>query len=107
MKTKAKRNGERLAAWARKHKNDAKYRAARAEGSRRHLEQLYRDAELGRLAREFLAGIGDVLVRLAALKSEADGIAALGGARGNAHAPQDEAKGNAHAPQGKKKRRMR
>ena len=47
-------------------------RAKRAAGSRRHLEQVYRDAELGRMAREVLNGLGDLLTRLAALKSAAE-----------------------------------
>ena len=64
---------EKLKAWHFKHKDDPDYRAKRAEGSRRHLEQLYRDAELGRMAREVLNGIGDILARIAALRSAAQG----------------------------------
>ena len=70
---KYKKNGSRLMAWHQKHKNDAKYRAARREGSRRHLEQLYRDAELGRMTRKFIAGIGDVLAGLTSLRDAVDG----------------------------------
>ena len=67
------RTAERLKAWHKNHKDDAEYRERRAEGSRRHLEQLYRDAELGRMAREVLNGIGDILARIAALKNAAQG----------------------------------
>lgn len=68
-----KRTTEKLKAWHFNHKNDEAYRVKRAEGSRRHLEQVYRDAELGRMTREMLAGLGDVLARLAALKTAAQG----------------------------------
>ena len=68
-----KRQVERLKAWHFNHKNDEAYRVKRAEGSRRHLEQVYRDAELGRMTREMLAGLGDILARLAALKIAAQG----------------------------------
>ena len=67
-----KRTTEKLKAWHFNHKNDEAYRVKRAEGSRRHLEQVYRDAELGRMAREVLNGIGDILARLAALKTAAN-----------------------------------
>ena len=66
------RTTEKLKAWHFKHKDDEAYRAKRAEGSRRHLEQVYRDAELGRMAREVLNGLGELLTRLAALKSAAE-----------------------------------
>ena len=65
------RTTEKLKAWHFNHKNDEAYRAKRAAGSRRHLEQVYRDAELGRMAREVLNGLGDLLTRLAALKNAA------------------------------------
>ena len=68
----------RLTAWVKEHKDDEEYRRKRAEGSRRHLEQLYRDAEFGRMARAALAGWGDMLVKLAALavsQSDAGGEA--------------------------------
>lgn len=54
-----------IADWSRQHKADKKYRKAQAEGSRRHLEQLYRDAELGRMARVVLAGIAEILKKIA------------------------------------------
>lgn len=66
---------EKLKAWHHRHKNDPDYRAKRAEGSRRHLEQVYRDAELGRMARVILSGMGELLGRLADLKRMADGAA--------------------------------
>ena len=59
------RNTLRLNEYVKAHKDDPEYRAKRAEGSRRHLEQLYRDAELGRMARMILSGLGDTLIRLA------------------------------------------
>lgn len=59
------RNTLRLNEYVRAHRNDPAYRAKKAEGSRRHLEQLYRDAELGRMTREILNGLGDTLLRLA------------------------------------------
>ena len=65
------RTTEKLKAWHFNHKNDEAYRAKRAAGSRRHLEHVYRDAELGRMAREVLNGLGDLLTRLAALKTAA------------------------------------
>ena len=69
------RTTEKLKAWHFKHKDDPEYRAKRAEGSRRHLEQLYRDAELGRMARVMLGGIGEMLAGLADLKRMAEGRA--------------------------------
>ena len=62
---KKRKNGERLMEWYQKHKHDKSYRAAIAEGARRHMRQLYRDAELGRMTREVLNGLGDTLLRLA------------------------------------------
>ena len=59
------RNTLRLNEYVKAHRNDQAYRAAKAAGSRRHLEQLYRDAELGRMTREVLNGLGDTLLRLA------------------------------------------
>lgn len=59
------RNTLRLNEYVRAHRNDPEYRAKKAEGSRRHLEQLYRDAELGRMTRTVLNGLGDTLLRLA------------------------------------------
>lgn len=59
------RNTLRLNEYVKAHRNDPVYRAAKAAGSRRHLEQLYRDAELGRMTREVLNGLGDTLLRLA------------------------------------------
>ena len=75
------RTTEKLKAWHHKHKNDVEYRMKRAEGSRRHLEQVYRDAELGRMVRVMLAGMGELLGRLADLKRLAETHAANGAAQ--------------------------
>ena len=66
----------KIAEWHLRHKDDAGYRAARAAGSRRHLEQVYRDAELGRMAREFLAGLGEALARIGVLGAAGSKVAA-------------------------------
>lgn len=66
------RTTEKLKAWHHKHKDDVEYRMKRAEGSRRHLEQVYRDAELGRMARVVLSGVGELLARIADLKRLAE-----------------------------------
>ena len=72
------RNTLRLNEYVKEHRNDPEYQAKKAEGSRRHLEQLYRDAELGRMTREVLNGLGDTLLRLAdayrALNAEKGGL---------------------------------
>lgn len=62
---KVARDTLRLNEYVKAHRNDPEYRAKKAEGSRRHLEQVYRDAELGRMAREVLNGLGDMLIKLA------------------------------------------
>ena len=78
-----KRVTEKLKAWHHNHKDDVEYRMKRAEGSRRHLEQVYRDAELGRMVRVMLAGMGELLGRLADLKRLAETHAANGAAQDN------------------------
>ena len=59
------RNTLRLNEFVKAHKNDPAYRTKQVEASRRNLEQLYRDAELGRMTRAVLNGLGDTLIRLA------------------------------------------
>ena len=86
------RTTERLKAWHFNHKDDKDYREKRAAGSRRHLEQVYRDAELGRMTREVLAGMGELLTRLAALRVAAGGEREAG-APGGAGAWQDRGEG--------------
>ena len=60
----------KLKMWHREHKNDPEYLAKRAAGVRKHLEQLYRDAELGRMARIVLTDFGGALMKLVALNRE-------------------------------------
>lgn len=56
----------RIGQWSHEHRADKKYRTAQAEGSRRYQEQLYRDAEFGRIARVMLAQFGQLFKELAA-----------------------------------------
>ena len=69
------RKGSRtgLGKWSHEHRNDRKYRAAQAEGSRRHQAQLRRDARLGRAARELLAKFGEIFSELARAAEALDG----------------------------------
>lgn len=61
-----KRKGEknRLGKWSHEHRHDRKYRKAQAEGSRRHIAELHRDARLGRAARAILANIKELVTAL-------------------------------------------
>ncbi len=62
----------RIGRWSHKHRADKKYRTAQAEGSRRYQEQLYRDAEFGRVVRSMLDEFGDLFKKLAEVR-DADG----------------------------------
>lgn len=58
--------------WSHKHRADKKYRTAQAEGSRRYQEQLYRDAEFGRVVRSMLDEFGDLFKKLAEVRDGFD-----------------------------------
>ena len=58
--------------WSHEHRADKKYRKAQAEGSRRYQEQLYRDAEFGRIVRSMLDEFGDLFKRLAEVRDDYD-----------------------------------
>lgn len=58
--------------WSHEHRADKKYRTAQAEGSRRYQEQLYRDAEFGRIARVMLAQFGQLFKELAAAAEKSE-----------------------------------
>lgn len=62
----------RIGLWSHEHRADKKYRAAQAEGSRRYQEQLYRDAEFGRVVRSMLDEFGDLFKRLAEVRDGYD-----------------------------------
>lgn len=58
--------------WSHEHRDDKKYRTAQAEGSRRYQEQLYRDAEFGRVVRSMLDEFGDLFKKLAEVRDGVD-----------------------------------
>ena len=62
----------RIGRWSHEHRADKKYRTAQAEGSRRYLEQLYRDAEFGRVVRSMLDEFGDLFKKLAEVRDGFD-----------------------------------
>ena len=73
---KKRRDKERLHAWTKKKRQDPAYRAKVAERQKAKRDQLVADAELGRMARAFLASLGTMLGELANLKNRAmDGAA--------------------------------
>ena len=66
MSKQKRKDQNRIGKWSHEHRADKKYRTAQAEGSRRYQEQLYRDAEFGRIARVMLAQFGQLFKELAA-----------------------------------------
>lgn len=62
----------RIGRWSHEHRHDKKYRAAQAKGSRRYQEQLYRDAEFGRVVRSILDEFGDLFKKLAEVRDGFD-----------------------------------
>ena len=67
-----KKDTERIGLWSHDHRDDADYRKAQAEGSRRYQQQLYRDAAFGRIARTLLAEFGELFKRLVAEEEKFD-----------------------------------
>ena len=67
-----RKDRNRIGEWSHEHRGDKKYRTAQAEGSRRYQEQLYRDAEFGRIARVMLAQFGQLFKELAAAAEKSD-----------------------------------
>ena len=70
-----KRKGEknRLGKWSHEHRHDRKYRKAQAEGSRRHIAELHRDAKFGRAARAILLKFGEIFNELSRAAEALDG----------------------------------
>ena len=70
------RDKERLHVWTKRKRQDPAYRKQCAERQKAKHDQLVADAELGRMARAFLANLGTMLEELANLKNRAmDGAA--------------------------------
>lgn len=96
-----KKDTERIGRWSHDHKNDAAYRKAQAEGSRRYQQQLYRDAAFGRIARTLLGEFGELFKKLVAEEEKVDQAAALAAA-GAAEDKEtgNNTKGNKHGKTG-------
>ena len=67
-----KKDAERIGLWSHDHRDDADYRKAQAEGSRRYQQQLYRDAAFGRIARTLLGEFGELFKKLVAEEEKLD-----------------------------------
>ena len=67
-----KKDTERIGRWSHDHRDDADYRKAQAEGSRRYQQQLYRDAAFGRIARTLLGEFGELFKKLVAEEEKLD-----------------------------------
>lgn len=72
MSKQKRKDQNRIGKWSHEHRDDKKYRTAQAEGSRRYQEQLYRDAEFGRVARVMLAQFGQLFKELAAAAEKSE-----------------------------------